>query len=410
MSSSSTSTNPALGAGSWQTPGVIVEERWTRAPVLPDSGVPLFVGSLSALAATFDSSVELKPLSSFAAFELRYGSNQSDSVLARSLRGYFANGGGPCFVLSSLAEDAGNLASILETSLSLEGVDLVCVPGLTTLEGQKVLLAHALQSGERFVLLDAPLNASFTAEAALSAATQHAQSLQSLPGASQAALYFPWVKVAEGDAFSEGRGSRFATVLLPPSGLLAGLYSRLDREVGVQSAMANVTLAGALDVTAMLDAPGLEQDASGALLNLLKPTRRRGIVPWGCRTLSADPQWAWVNTRRLVLTVARHARTLLEQLAFEINDIRTWMRVHRSLGNYLSTLYQAGALIGQTPGEAWFVKCDDENNPLEVRNQGQLIVELGLAPTRPLEYIVLRILHSADQTIISQASPSDASV
>ena len=114
---------------------------------------------------------------------------------------------------------------------------------------------------------------------------------------------------------------------------------------------------------------------------------------WGARTLSRDPNWRYVNIRRLFLTLERWIELNMGWANFEPNVPQLWVRITRELNSYLSELWRAGALAGQTAGEAFYVKCDHETNPSEALEDGEAITEIGLAPGTPSEFIVVRIVH-----------------
>jgi phage tail sheath protein FI len=121
------------------------------------------------------------------------------------------------------------------------------------------------------------------------------------------------------------------------------------------------------------------------------------------RTLSDDPAWLYINTRRLFLTVGRWVERNLAGVVYEPNDPRLWARIKRELTAYINRLFQQGALKGRTEQEAFYVKCDAETNPPEVRDAGQVAAEIGLAPAVPNEFVVVRIIHGAAGTTISAA-------
>jgi hypothetical protein len=122
---------------------------------------------------------------------------------------------------------------------------------------------------------------------------------------------------------------------------------------------------------------------------------------WGARTVSADPAWKYVNVRRLFLTTGRWIERNLSQVVWEPHDPSLWARVTRSLTAYFTDLHRRGALMGSTPAEAFYVKCDAETNPPEVRDAGMVVTEIGLAPTSPGEFIVVRVIHRADGLTLS---------
>jgi phage tail sheath protein FI len=184
---------------------------------------------------------------------------------------------------------------------------------------------------------------------------------------------------------------------VPPCGHVAGVIARTDALGGVFKPPANAEIQGAIDLDADLDAEslGLLNEAG---VNCLRAFPARGIRLWGARTPSAAPEWRYLNVRRLVLTIVRWIDLNMAWAAFEPNEPRLWVRIQRELTTYLTKLLSAGALKGSTPDQAFYVKCDLETNPPEVRELGQVITEIGLAPLSPAEFIIVRIIHRASAT------------
>jgi hypothetical protein len=198
------------------------------------------------------------------------------------------------------------------------------------------------------------------------------------------ALYYPWISVSNP---LSGNG---ASLLIPPCGHLAGIYARADAERGVHKAPANEVLQGAvgLDVNVTRG----EQDALNPIgVNCIRAFPGRGVRVWGARTLSSDPSWRYVNVRRLFNYVEASLEAGTQWVVFEPNDPDLWARVRRDVTSFLRMVWRTGALFGITPDQAFYVKCDEELNPLEVRDAGQLIIEIGLAPTKPAEFVIFRI-------------------
>jgi phage tail sheath protein FI len=198
-----------------------------------------------------------------------------------------------------------------------------------------------------------------------------------------AALYFPWLQVPN----PQGVGP---TRRVPPSGHVAGQAAQLDLAVGVHRAPANVVLQWAEDVTLAVD------DERHGLLNLLgvnvlKSPPGLGLRVLGARTLSSDPSWRYVNVRRLTLMLMKAIDHGTQWAVFEPNDAVTRRRISQSLSELLSLLWQRGALVGTTPAQAFAVRCDDVNNPPESRADGNLIADVAVSPSRPFEYVVLRL-------------------
>jgi phage tail sheath protein FI len=140
-------------------------------------------------------------------------------------------------------------------------------------------------------------------------------------------------------------------------------------------------------------------------INCLRAFPGRGIRVWGARTLSHNPAWNYVNVRRLFLTAGRWIERNLSNAVFEPNDHKLWARIRRELTAYFSGLFRQGALKGNKAEEAFYVKCDTETNPPEVRDSGTVITEIGLSPMIPSEFIVIRIVHSAIGMTISVLPP-----
>ena len=196
-----------------------------------------------------------------------------------------------------------------------------------------------------------------------------------------AALYYPWIVVQN----PAGKGQ----LTIPPSGHIAGLYARVDSERGVHKAPANEVVRGAV---------GLELQVNNAEQSLLNPIGvncirafpGRGIRVWGARTLSSDTEWTYINVRRLFNYIEESIYEGTQWVVFEPNDMDLWERVKRTITAFLTNLWRDGALFGATPEEAFYVKCDAELNPASVRDAGMLIVEVGVAPVKPAEFVVFR--------------------
>jgi len=245
---------------------------------------------------------------------------------------------------------------------------------------QRDVLDHCTGRGDRFAILDAiPRDVD-------------AQRLD-LRG-DHGALYHPWALVP---------GPVGLPRYVPPSGHVAGVYSRSDRNVGVHKAPANEVLEGVLDLQADIGAPEVGR-LYGTGVNCLRALPGRGIRVWGARTLSADPAWQHVNVRRVVLTLGRWLERFMAALVHEPNDVRLWVRIMRDLTAYLEGQFRRGALKGRTPDEAFFVKCDSETNPPEAIDAGTVVTHVGLAPVAPAEFVVVRIIHGASGVSITTTS------
>jgi phage tail sheath protein FI len=168
----------------------------------------------------------------------------------------------------------------------------------------------------------------------------------------------------------------------------------------VHKAPANEVLEGVLELERQVTRQ--DQDyLNPRRVNCLRSFPGRGIRVWGARTLAGHDAWTYVNVRRLFLTAVRWINWHMADVVFEPNDVRLWARIERDLNAYFVDLYQRGALKGRGPQEAFYVKCNEETNPPEVRDLGQVITEIGLAPANPYEFVVVRLIHGASGVSIS---------
>jgi len=199
------------------------------------------------------------------------------------------------------------------------------------------------------------------------------------------AIYYPWVKVM--DPFGARAG---ATRAIPPCGHVAGIYAKMDDLVGTHKPPANEPMQ---DVIAL--EREIEKDTQDLIypdgINCIRSFRGRGIRIWGSRTLSSDAQWRHVNVTRVFAMICKSVENGTQWAPFEPNDQELWKRLVRLVSTFLLDLYKQGYLVGATPEQAFYVKCDEETNPPETRDAGEVICEIGLSIVRPLEFIVFRI-------------------
>jgi len=197
-----------------------------------------------------------------------------------------------------------------------------------------------------------------------------------------AALYWPWLKV-----FDPVSGS---PRLIPPSGHVAGVWARNDATRGVHKAPANEIIRGTIGVATVITR-GEHDMLNPAGVNCIRAFPGRGTRIWGARTLSSDPAWRYVNVRRLYNYVESSLMTGTQWVVFEPNDKDLWQRLIRTIRSFLYRVWQDGGLFGETAEQAFYVKCDDETNPSEVIEAGQLVCEIGLAVVKPAEFVVFRL-------------------
>ncbi len=251
----------------------------------------------------------------------------------------------------------------------VDEIAIVACPGQTSPAVQDALLSHCETRKDRFAILDSP-----------ETITGGVDKLPKPRDSKYGAYYFPWIQVYDPDK---------GNIFVPPSGHIAGVYSRTDSERGVHKAPANEIVRGAL---------GLKYNVSKGEQDLLNPKginairfMNGGIRIWGARTLSSDPSWRYINVRRLFIMVEASIERATQWVVFEPNDQRLWKRVQRTISSFLTLLWRNGALMGTSPEQAFYVKCDEETNPPEVIDAGQLVCEIGLAPVKPAEFVIFRI-------------------
>lgn len=202
-----------------------------------------------------------------------------------------------------------------------------------------------------------------------------------------AAMFYPWIEVS--DPVGVGRAP---TRFVPPSGHIAGVFARTDRQRGVWKAPAGLeaTIPGALDLQhRLLDA---DQDLLNPIgLNCIRQRPGAGIVSWGARTLSSDPEWRYTPVRRTALFLVESLRRGLQWVVFEPNDVELWGRIRSNIESFMLSLHRQGAFQGATPAEAFVVKCDAETNPQELIDQGIVTAQVAFAPLKPAEFVVVQV-------------------
>jgi hypothetical protein len=196
-----------------------------------------------------------------------------------------------------------------------------------------------------------------------------------------ATLYWPWVVVVS----PSGK-----PVAVPPSGHVAGVWARNDDTRGVHKAPANEVVRGVLDLACGLTRREHDQ-LNPVGVNCIRSFPGQGIRIWGARTLSSDPEWRYLNVRRLFNYVEKSILSGTNWVVFEPNDHYLWSSVNRTISMFLRRVWRSGALFGNTPEDAFYVKCDAENNPEENRDAGILTVDIGIAPVKPAEFVVFRL-------------------
>ena len=259
---------------------------------------------------------------------------------------------------------------------SIDDISLVAVPGQTDQDVQNKLVEHCTEMRYRFAVLDSAPNAKM----------KQVQTQRQLYDTTFAALYYPWVVIS--DPF----GRNGDVLNLPPSGCVAGIYARSDVQRGVHKAPANEVIMGVRDLQVRLT-KGEQDILNPKHVNCLRDFRdmNRGLRVWGARTLSSDPEWKYVNVRRLFLFVEKSIERGTQFAVFEPNAEPLWGTIKRSLTNFLTTVWRSGALEGTKAEEAFFVKVDRTTMTQDDIDNGRLIILVGIAPVKPAEFVIFRI-------------------
>jgi uncharacterized protein len=370
-------------------PGTYVEDtagRLTPIQPVPTAGTG-FIGHVGQIPSDDD---PVKLVASLAEFAEHYGAaatltiagTQSPNMLAHAVHGFFANGGTQLWV-SPIAAAESLAVSSFETALArldvVEDIGLIAAPGAALLDQavlaaiNSLLIANA-KARMRFAVLDTP------------AGLDVQQLLDFRVGydSSYAALYCPWLQIPNPLDPAQSQ------ILVPPSGLVAGAIARTDRERGVFKAPANEGL---------VNVSGLERPITEAEQQILNPDGincirffdGRGIRIWGARTLSSDPEWKYINVRRYFLYLEQSIDKGTQWAVFEPNGERLWANVKRTIEDFLLNEWQNGALLGDRPEKAYFVRCDRTTMAQSDLDNGRLICQIGVAPLKPAEFVIFRI-------------------
>ena len=269
---------------------------------------------------------------------------------------------------------------------AIDEVTMVVMPDIMTLaqngggdvqirDLQGKMLAHCENMGDRIAILDAPPDL---------IPQDILEWRQNTAGYDSkfATLYWPWIEVM--DPLTN------TPKMIPPSGHIAGIWARTDATRGVHKAPANEVVLGANGLAFQIT-----QAEQGALnqtgINCIRAFPGRGIRVWGARTLSSDPEWRYLNVRRLFNYVSESIMQGTQWAVFEPNDQRLWTQLRIAASNFLTRTWRSGALFGANPSQAFYVKCDEETNPPDVVEAGQVVVEIGIAPVKPAEFVIFRI-------------------
>lgn len=392
-------------------PGVYVEE--VPSAVKPIAGVGTsiagFVGLSTAITGVWDAKTKVgmpakpggeaygqaaplspQPVNNWTEFTQKFGELQgSNQYLAHAVYGFFNNGGTRCWV--SRVEAITDITKALAQFENIDEIALVAapLPPETTQPAlnatQQALVAHCQKMEERIAILDGVRDIK---DDNLVISTDDAGIWR--PAANPkgyGAFYFPWIQVAD------PLGDAGALVAVPPSGHLAGIYARSDAERGVHKAPANEVILGALG-TRYPVGKSLQASLNPLGVNCIRSFDGT-IKVYGGRTLASDPQgdpeWTYINVRRLFNFLRESIEDGTQWVVFEPNAPELWSKIRRNVSAFLNTVWASGALLGATPEQAFYVRCDETTNSADTRNTGQVVTEIGVAVTKPAEFVIFRI-------------------
>ncbi len=242
------------------------------------------------------------------------------------------------------------------------------------------LLEHCEQLRYRVAIVDPPAS-----DTSLSKIREFRATFDSTYGA----LYYPWVEIIDPTQRPDP-GAPPPTLALPPSGYVAGIYARSDVERGVFKAPANEVVQGITDLTTNVTY-GRQGVLNPEGINALRFFEGRSRRVWGARTMSSDPEWKYVNLRRLFVYLEHSIDRSTQWAVFEPNNERLWASIRRSIEDFLVVAWRDGALIGARREDAFFVRCDRTTMTQNDLDNGRLICLIGVAPTYPAEFVVFRI-------------------
>lgn len=461
----------------FKTPGFYVEEITKFPPSVAqvETAIPAFIGYTQQATKNIDGDLNLKPtkITSLIEYESYFGSAQNETTIGvsviddlisttapnetskspflmyYSMQMFFANGGGPCYIVSvgqcgaSVNPSFNVLLNDLDLGLKeIAKVDeptLLAFPDATSLSSDNdfyslfknaLVQCHDLQ--DRFTIIDTYRDVEYEGKDPI-ASLRSGISLD-INYLKYGAVYFPFLETvlkytydeskidviisnktralsnteplsvtvkldtlkASNNALYEKIKATIAnlTVTLPPSSTIAGIYATVDSNRGVWKAPANVSLNNVTKPTIIINdqyQDGLNQDpVAGKSINAIRKFTGKGTLVWGSRTLAGnDNEWRYISVRRFINMAEESIKKATEQFVFEPNDANTWNRVKGMIENFLTQQWKNGALTGSKPDQAFFVRVGlgQTMSDLDIR-EGRMIIQIGLAMVRPAEFII----------------------
>ncbi|MFG2164213.1 phage tail sheath family protein [Micromonospora chersina] len=392
------------------SPGIYVEEVPSGArPIGPvGTSTAAFVGLTPNRTARVNEAVAVNSWSEFLRLYAD-GDNLESTHLARAVFGFLDNGGTRCWVVNvgegGQLTGTGGKRSGLQLLEAIDEINILAAPGYHDPVSHEALISTAERLRTMVAICDPPPDVEDISRLTRVATPPRSSGKPAdgtpkpdddPPGGDRprqsdfATYYFPWIRVRDplsGDL-----------VLTPPSGHVAGIWARTDALRGVHKAPANEPVRGAVDLAYRVTRP--EHDVLNPKgVNVIRFFAGEGIRLWGARTLAAEAsEWRYLNVRRLSIAIEQAIAGGTRWMVFEPNDYTLWRSIRRDIGAFLTRVWRDGALLGRTPEEAFFVKCDEETNPADVRDAGMVVAHIGIAVVKPAEFVVFKLSQWAGGT------------
>jgi hypothetical protein len=283
-------------------------------------------------------------------------------------------------------DDVTRKATGLEALGEIDDIAIVALPDggayddvVDSLAAADRLIGHAERMRYRIAVVDGMAHSSMT----------EIRHFRGQFDSKYAALYHPWIEILD-PTERAAQGAPPRRLLLPPSGFVCGIYARSDIQRGVHKAPANEVVLGLTKFEININKA--RQDVLNPEgINALRFFEGRGNRVWGARTLSSDPEWKYVNVRRLFIFMEHSIDKSTQWAVFEPNNDRLWRNIRQTVEDFLLTLWRDGALIGEKPEKAYFVHCDRSTMTQNDLDNGRMICLIGVAPTKPAEFVIFRI-------------------
>jgi phage tail sheath protein FI len=327
---------------------------------------------------------EVKLCTNFTEFTKYFGDFSSlagQSMLAHAVYGFFNNGGTRCFVVRDIS--TATIDALLTKFAAIDEIAIVAAPGIAEKSVRTSIYNHCQNLEDRFAIFD-------TGKDDLLTDIVKTSSTIAPDRTTYAALYFPWL--LEFDPLAKAANpAGDGSIPVPPSGHIAGIFARVDTNRGVHKAPANEVVLGAMGLYAAvskIDQGGVNDQGVNCIRSL-----NGNILVWGARTLAGpnDPDLKYINVRRLLIFLRESIEQGTQWVVFEPNSPALWQKIKRNITAFLTNVWRDGALFGDTAQQAFYVKCDAETNPPELRDIGQVVTEIGVAIVRPAEFVIFRI-------------------